>query len=183
MYCRFCGTEYNGNFCPACGAQATPSAGPVQQNQIPVQQMGGMPVSPAPKVNKPFYQKWWFWVIIGVVVIGLFAGVINKKGSSDSDNRSRINDATDKVVENKTPLLDNIACAPDSASLLKDRNVEDVVALFANAGFKEIKTEGKGDLIVAILHSEGDVEEISIGGNTMFSKGDVFDPSAQVIIR
>ena len=52
MYCRFCGTEYNGNFCPACGAQATPSAGPAQQNQIPVQQMGGALVATAPKVNK-----------------------------------------------------------------------------------------------------------------------------------
>ena len=59
MYCRVCGTEYNGNFCPACGAQQTPSAGPAQQNQIPVQQVGGMPVATnsTTKKKKPFYKS------------------------------------------------------------------------------------------------------------------------------
>ncbi|MBQ2307479.1 MAG: hypothetical protein II184_08195, partial [Clostridia bacterium] len=188
MYCRFCGTEFNGNFCPSCGAQSAQPAGAPQQNQNMTQQhVYSNQASPsrAPKANKPFYSKWWFWVIIGVVVLGIIGGISGKNKSSDSKEGTLINDTTNNVVDddNKTPLPDNVALAPDSAVLLIDKNVEDVVALFANAGFKEIKTEGKGDLIVALLHSEGDVETISVGGNTMFSKGDVFDQSTQVIIR
>ena len=186
MYCRFCGTEFNGNFCPSCGAQSAQPAGTPQQNQnVTQQQVFSNQASPsrAPKANKPFYSKWWFWVIIGVVVLGIIGGISGKNKSSDSKEGTLINDTTNNVVDNKTPLPDNVALAPDSAVLLIDKNVEDVVALFANAGFKEIKTEGKGDLIVALLHSEGDVETISVGGNTMFSKGDVFDQSTQVIIR
>ena len=76
MYCRVCGTEYNGNFCPACGAQQTPSAGPAQQNQIPVQQTGGMSVATnsTTKKKKPFYKRVGFWLLMIIALLIIIGG-------------------------------------------------------------------------------------------------------------
>lgn len=42
-----------------------------------------------PKVKKPIYKKWWFWVIIAVLVIGAFGG-----GGSDTEAPSEDKSAT-----------------------------------------------------------------------------------------
>ena len=44
----------------------------------------GVPVNQGPvKIKKPFYKKWWFWAIIGILGIAIISG-----GSGNSDNNS-----------------------------------------------------------------------------------------------
>lgn len=52
MYCRHCMRmiDDNADFCPACGK---PQKGPIR---------------------KPIYKRWWFWVIVAFLVIGIGAG-------------------------------------------------------------------------------------------------------------
>ena len=56
--------------------------------------------NPVPKPKKPIYKKWWFWVIIGVVLI-FFIGVAS---SSNSDNEMSENNPTNEnqKIETKT---------------------------------------------------------------------------------
>lgn len=66
---------------------------------------------------------------------------------------------------------------------VKDKNYNDVVLLFEKAGFTNITTEKVPDLIIAFLHDDGDVIEVSIDGNTEYAKGSYANPDALIIIR
>ena len=74
MKCNQCQTEFEGKFCPNCGAQAagtTPDTQP--QMQQPPYQSYQPPVyeEPPKKKKKPFYKRWWF---IAIIIIAVAAG-------------------------------------------------------------------------------------------------------------
>lgn len=71
MNCQKCGANVADNtpFCPNCGAPMN-AAVPEQQ---PMQQYS--PVAPAANPKKPIYKKWWFWVIIGILAIGIISSI------------------------------------------------------------------------------------------------------------
>lgn len=75
MNCYQCGTQFEGKFCPNCGAPATP-------------------VAEIPK-KKPIFKKWWFWVIVAVVAIGII-------GSSAGVNNTDSNESEVTVVDFST---------------------------------------------------------------------------------
>ena len=70
--------------------------------------------------------------------------------------------------------------APYSASSAKDKDYQNIETAFKKAGFKNVRTEGKGDLWLGILEEDGTVIEVSIDGQTSFSRGDLFLPDAEV---
>lgn len=77
IVCKVCGSDMakSAKACPHCGA----------------------------KNKKPFYKKWWFWLIVAFFVIG----VIGSAGSDDvsaTDNSLPAN--TEVVTENSTPVVD-----------------------------------------------------------------------------
>lgn len=72
---------------------------------------------------------------------------------------------------------------PFSSSQLDDANYQDVVAQFQEAGFTNVTTEPIPDLIIGWLTADGEVEEISIAGDTEFESGEHFDPAVAVIVR
>lgn len=84
MKCNYCGTEYEGNFCPECGAkkelQTTSTPPPIPQPIVNEQSHNyttGSNETVFQKPKKPIYKKWWFYVIIAValiVIIGAFSG-------------------------------------------------------------------------------------------------------------
>ena len=79
-----------------------------------------------------------------------------------------------KAADVKTPV---------SSSSARGQNVDDIALRFEKAGFTNVAREPMGDLIIGLLHGEGDVEEISIDGNIEFEEGDAHNPDAKVVIR
>lgn len=108
MKCNQCGTQFEGKFCPNCGA-------PAQAETPAVEQAPVMPVASV-KAKKPIYKKWWFWVIIAVVAIGIIGSVNGgNESSTNTDNGSSVvqsgdetnNDTTDnKTDSNKITVID-----------------------------------------------------------------------------
>ena len=49
-------------------------------------------------VNKPFYKKWWFWVIIVILLIGIFGSSGNKQ---EPDKTPETTEQTDTVTNTK----------------------------------------------------------------------------------
>ncbi len=88
MKCKYCGTEFNGKFCPSCGARAEEETPP------PVQQSYESPSPDVPpltqnmvkpkKQKKPIYQRKSFYVIIVLAVIGIVWMIAtNGRGKKD----------------------------------------------------------------------------------------------------
>ncbi len=69
MNCNQCGTQFEGKICPNCGAPAET------------------------KKKKPIFKKWWFWVIVAVVAIGIIGG------SGEGDETSTDNDAGSSITQ------------------------------------------------------------------------------------
>ena len=98
MNCNQCGTQFEGKFCPNCGAPAAA--------ETPV--VNADPSAPVAEVKKkkPIYKKWWFWVIIAVFVIGIIGGSGGgEETSTDTGTGSSITqsgDETNNTTDNKT---------------------------------------------------------------------------------
>ena len=124
MYCPNCGQQQSDDtkFCSNCGADLqtvkqepnpTPPPAAVNQNpapqpvQQPIQQPIQQPAQPKPK--KPWYKKWWIWVIVGVLVVGGIGGAFaektdgtKKSGGSTSSAASSASSAAEKEKEKAT---------------------------------------------------------------------------------
>lgn len=98
MNCNQCGTQFEGKFCPNCGAPATAET-PIVNTATTA------PIADVKK-KKPIYKKWWFWVIIAVVVIGIIGGSGGgEETSTDTGTGSSITqsgDETNNTTGNKT---------------------------------------------------------------------------------
>lgn len=68
MKCNQCGTEFEGETCPFCGAKAEKRKGDFYEK--PEQDKG------TGKNKKPFYKKWWFIVIV-ILVLAVLIGKVN----------------------------------------------------------------------------------------------------------
>ena len=65
MYCQNCGTQFEGNFCPACGMPRNPAVhGARQSPQTDAQHAQA-------DEARPLTKRWWFWALIAVTVIAL----------------------------------------------------------------------------------------------------------------
>ena len=85
MFCKNCGTQFEGNFCPKCAAPANEQV--PQQNPVTPTY-----VTPIQKPKKPIFKKWWFWVIIVVVLLLII--IIANSGGGDTTNTSTTSSST-----------------------------------------------------------------------------------------
>ncbi len=112
MKCNQCGTEFEGKFCPNCGAQAITTAEAIRSNNAQQIQSsvnsGQSPTQPMAKAKKPVYKKWWFWLIVAVVAIGVIGNLGDK---SDTDGSTNTTSDTVSTTENndssKNDVTDN----------------------------------------------------------------------------
>lgn len=71
---------------------------------------------------------------------------------------------------------------PFSAKDLEGENYEEVIWDLENAGFLEIITKEKQDLMTGFLVKDGSVDKVSINGDSEFDEGDVFSEEAKVVV-
>jgi uncharacterized membrane protein YvbJ len=97
MKCPVCGFENNDNskFCNNCGAQI--------QNLAPKQhpQQMNTPLKPN-NVKKPWYTKWWIWVIIVVLVCGIIGAVFGKSEEDENKSTTAATTSTPKATKKET---------------------------------------------------------------------------------
>lgn len=72
--------------------------------------------------------------------------------------------------------------APVESSEVSSSNYRDMVSQFKGAGFTNVSTREIDDLITGWITKEGEVEEVSIGGDTSFSTSDTFAVDAPVVV-
>lgn len=110
MKCSNCGTEFEGKFCPECGAKSESQKEAISQ---PIQQpisnqtqkalfQGTNNSEKKEKIKKPIYKRWWFYLLIVIVLlIILFRAGLNNSDDNESDPNNVIN-----TTENKSSLGD-----------------------------------------------------------------------------
>lgn len=124
MICSKCGGEFGeGNFCSNCGAPKdlppVNSANPVNSSPAsapaPVVTGGNMKVCKecgrmiaksaktcpycGAKV-KPFYKRWWFWLIVAIFLIFFIPAIAGSNGNDDKPKK--VGEITSEEVESKT---------------------------------------------------------------------------------
>ena len=127
MFCTNCGKQIpdGSAFCAHCGTKidvsdptenvitATPipqSAQIAPENPLPVQQF--MPPQ-QPKPRKPWYKKWWIWVLMGVgtlVMLSIIGNAGNSKHSSNTvkpeiikATQAETSAVTERITETQSP--------------------------------------------------------------------------------
>lgn len=75
------------------------------------------------------------------------------------------------------------AKTPSGPSSQKGRDYNKVVNDFKSKGFKNIKTEKLEDLITGWMRKDGEVEEVSVGGDADYSADEWISADAEVIIK
>ena len=119
MKCSHCGAEYEGNFCPECGARAEsqspatppPIQQPAANRQNPVPPVGGNVAAyqKPKKPKKPIYKKWWFYVIAAVALIAIISAISGGKGKGEKNEWSKIElrDQLPEPPSNRGTLFEN----------------------------------------------------------------------------
>lgn len=72
---------------------------------------------------------------------------------------------------------------PSGSSAQKGRDYNEVVDEFKSKGFKNIKTEKIEDLITGWITKDGEVEEVSVGGDANYSADEWISEDTEVIIK
>lgn len=119
MKCSHCGAEYEGNFCPECGARAEsqspatppPIQQPTANRQNPVPPVGGNVTAyqKPKKPKKPIYKKWWFYVIAAIALIAVISAISGGKGKGKKIEWSKIElrDQLPEPPSNRGTLYEN----------------------------------------------------------------------------
>lgn len=69
-----------------------------------------------------------------------------------------------------------------SSNDLKKESVENAVKILDSLGFRDIETVNMEDLKIGLFAKEGDIESISIDGDSSFAEGDWFPADAVVVV-
>lgn len=87
MKCKQCGTEFDGKFCPECGAKAEAVASGLSsavrleyppEGQGPSNQFQSARKS---RKKKPFFMRWWFILIVAAALALVVSSYLKGKGS------------------------------------------------------------------------------------------------------
>ena len=76
----------------------------------------------------------------------------------------------------------NEVAIPLSSKKYKGENYEVVVQQLEDAGFENVEAKPVKDLVIGLITKDGDVESVSIAGDTEFEEGDIFSKDAKVVV-
>lgn len=91
-------------------------------------------------------------------------------------------DVEEEYLINKNTIGENEAIISSSASEYKNKDYMEVVQSLEEAGFTNISTQAVYDIVWGVT-DEGTTDEISIGGNNTFKKGDVFKKDIEIVVK
>jgi len=86
------------------------------------------------------------------------------------------------IIES-TPDSDGNIRLPYVLSNFNEENYNDVISELEDAGFTNVKTIAKGDLILGWLNKEGEVASVTVGGTTEFDSSDRYPVDTEIIIE
>lgn len=103
-----------------------------------------------------------------------------------SDDKKRWNQTRKELIKQidtaeEEAILAKSIPVPAASSKIKGMNYTDVVDLFEEAGFTNVKAIESADK-AGFFHDANEVKEISIAGDKRFKEGDVFLPDAVISI-
>lgn len=146
MFCPNCGTEYTGNFCPGCGAPANPAQQPSQ------------PTGKPRKPKKPLLTRWWFWVIMAIILVAFIASLFGSGDTSGQDQSdSQISIQNNAISDSQETLVQS---AEESAEDLS--NIETVYEL------------GTGHYVAGIDIPVGKCDVTALEGGGNLSSSNIF---------
>lgn len=123
------------------------------------------------------------FAVIILIVCGAFLRFSGNGGAVDtSDNKTVSEKATEKKTEESCNDNTDRITMSKSAADYGYENYQDVLKSLRREGFTNIKCEPVYDVFFGILVSEGDVDKITIDGNSEFKTGDAFLKNAEVVI-
>ena len=70
-----------------------------------------------------------------------------------------------------------------NSSSCSGKHYEQVIELFRELGFTNIKTVKIEDMVLGIFYFDGEVASVTVGGKTKFRKGDWLDTTNLVVIE
>jgi cell division protein FtsL len=111
-------------------------------------------------------------IIVVIVIIAVIAVIV---GIGSCSANSAMKDAANSSDPAKAKVT-------KSSTSFEDEYYDDVKTLLEKDGFTNVELRPMGDLITGVLHKEGEVESVSIDGNTSFTSGTYFDKNAKVVI-
>ena len=162
-YCSKCGNELMDEtvICPRCGC---PQNGYGQQNNAMSASERAKQARLAKmswKEREPVFKKWWFWVIIGVVAIIIFAP------------RDTSNQVADNSSDSKTEQVDSLATSPkkeesNTPEPIKSYTHYEVVDLLDELNSNALRAEQKHqdeyvEIVGYISVIDSDGKYISVG--------------------
>ena len=96
MKCNQCGAEFEGKFCPECGAKSENPAVLPSENSKPK------------KRKKPLYKRWWFYALLIIAAIIVFNVISrNNKGEKIEWSSIELNAVIPEPPSNKGALYSN----------------------------------------------------------------------------
>ena len=115
MKCPSCGAQSSGRLCEYCGTSLENVVAPTMA-----------------KPKKTIFKKWWFWVIIAVVVIGIYGASNSENGDSPSNGNGTGN-PTSVVNKNKPEVIVLDLSKMDRAAIQSWADTNKVVCKFEEA--------------------------------------------------
>ena len=113
-------------FCSKCGAEIT------EPNAEKCANCGE-------KIKKPLYKKWWFWVIVGVCVIGFGGMLSEEEGGDTTDTQVTI----ENVTQGSNPIVTQKPVETQAPSSQKTYEVVDLQDMFDELDANALRAESK----------------------------------------
>jgi len=144
---------------------------PLQAGQMPVAPMQNDDSFAKPsKPKKPFYKKWWFWVIAAVVVIGIGSALSNgSNGNKAADTTNTAGKSSGTSNSSKSATTNKNSSSSESAKKLTQEIYDNLKSAATNIDGSGKITYSGGSTYADLVKQIGEpssTSEVSVGDAT-----------------